>query len=430
MLNKELTLGKRLDAYFDTLAELLRNTAVTDRKGGALPLDQAVNWMRDTAHEAHDGGNKIMFIGNGGSAGIASHLAIDFSKNGGLRSLAFNDPSALTCLGNDLGYENVFAKQIDLHARPGDLLIAISSSGRSPNILAAVARRASADCHVVTLSGFTEDNDLRRTGDVNFFVKSREYGFVEVAHLSLCHAVLDLDMGWGAGPLALSENESTVWLNPFKRVMVTGGAGYVGSSLIPKLLAAGYEVTVLDLYIYGDDLRRTARQPGPARGQGRPAQSRRRRARARGLRCGHPPRLHLQRSVVRPRPDARPVDQLRLLPPAGEAPARTPACKRFIYASSSSVYGIKNDPEVTEELPLAAADRLFQVQGDVRGRARRGARARIRHRDPAARDGLRLRAAAAARPHRQHPDQPRDQQRPHHGVRRRAACARTSTSRT
>ena len=79
-----------------------------------------------------------MFVGNGGSAGIASHLAIDFSKNGGMRAMAFNDPSALTCLGNDLGYENVFAKQIEFHGRAGDLLIAISSSGRSPNILNAV----------------------------------------------------------------------------------------------------------------------------------------------------------------------------------------------------------------------------------------------------------------------------------------------------
>jgi D-sedoheptulose 7-phosphate isomerase len=115
-------------------------------------------------------GNKIIFVGNGGSAGIASHLAIDFSKNGGLRSLAFNDASALTCLGNDLGYENVFAKQLDFHARPGDLLIAISSSGRSPNILNAVKAARAHDCKVVTFSGFTEENDLRKTGDVNFYI--------------------------------------------------------------------------------------------------------------------------------------------------------------------------------------------------------------------------------------------------------------------
>ncbi|MBV9637338.1 MAG: SIS domain-containing protein [Methylobacteriaceae bacterium] len=189
---------ERVDAYFRTLAQAIRDVEITDGAGGPIAVEQGFERVRQSAHAAHDGGNKVIFIGNGGSAGIASHLAIDFSKNGGLRSLAFNDPSALTCLGNDLGYENVFAKQIDFHARPGDLLIAISSSGKSPNILAAVATARGRQCGVVTFSGFGDSNDLRRKGDVNFYVRAGEYGFVEVAHLSICHAILDLDMGWGA----------------------------------------------------------------------------------------------------------------------------------------------------------------------------------------------------------------------------------------
>lgn len=188
---------EELNRYFATLADLLRSAEVTDRTARKLPLDEGCEWVRRAAHQAHDAGNKIIFVGNGGSAGIASHLAIDFSKNGGLRSLAFNDPAALTCLGNDLGYENVFAKQLDFHARPGDLVVAISSSGRSPNILGAVKMARTRDCKVATFSGFTAENELRQAGDVNFYVRSREYGFVEVAHLALCHAVLDIDMGWG-----------------------------------------------------------------------------------------------------------------------------------------------------------------------------------------------------------------------------------------
>jgi D-sedoheptulose 7-phosphate isomerase len=183
--------------YFETLADALRKAEATDCAAKPLPLEEGCAWLRKAARETHDAGNKIMFVGNGGSAGIASHLAIDYSKNGGLRSTAFNDPVALTCLGNDLGFENVFAKQIEFHARPGDLLIAISSSGRSPNILAAVAAARARNCKVATYSGFTETNDLRRTGDVNFYVRAMEYGFVEVAHLALCHAVLDIGMGWG-----------------------------------------------------------------------------------------------------------------------------------------------------------------------------------------------------------------------------------------
>jgi D-sedoheptulose 7-phosphate isomerase len=188
---------EQLQRYIDTLADVLRKAEVTDRTAKPLPLEDGCAWLRQAARETHDAGNKIMFVGNGGSAGIASHLAIDYSKNGGLRSTAFNDPVALTCLGNDLGFENVFAKQIEFHARPGDLLIAISSSGRSPNILAAVAAARARNCKVATYSGFTETNDLRRTGDVNFYVRAMEYGFVEVAHLALCHAVLDIGMGWG-----------------------------------------------------------------------------------------------------------------------------------------------------------------------------------------------------------------------------------------
>lgn len=188
---------EQLNRYFGTLADVLRSAEVTDREAKKLPLEKGCEWVRRAAHQAHDAGNKIIFVGNGGSAGIASHLAIDFSKNGGLRALAFNDPSALTCLGNDLGYENVFAKQLEFHARSGDFLIAISSSGRSPNILSAVRVARSRDCKVATFSGFMEENELRRTGDVNFYVRAREYGFVEVAHLALLHAVLDIDMGWG-----------------------------------------------------------------------------------------------------------------------------------------------------------------------------------------------------------------------------------------
>ena len=190
-------MSERVERYFQTLLQLLRDAEVTDNAGQSMPLAQGFDRVRDAAHNAHDAGNKLIYIGNGGSAAIASHLAIDYCKNGGIRSLAFNDSSALTCLGNDLGYENVFAKQVDFHARPGDLLIAISSSGNSPNILAGVAAARARDCGIITFSGFSEDNGLRRTGDINFYVRSSEYGFVEVAHLSLSHAILDLDMGWG-----------------------------------------------------------------------------------------------------------------------------------------------------------------------------------------------------------------------------------------
>lgn len=186
----------RIEAYFATLGALAPMTQATDREGNPIPLDEALDRATSAATGAHATGGKLMFVGNGGSAGIASHMAIDYSKNGRLRALCFNDGAALTCLGNDLGYENVFARQIELHGRPGDLLVAISSSGRSPNILKAVAAARETGGTVLTLSGFGSDNPLRRVGDVNLYVPNGEYGFVEITHLSLLHSILDLYLGW------------------------------------------------------------------------------------------------------------------------------------------------------------------------------------------------------------------------------------------
>lgn len=185
-----------LKAYLDTAALATAETKAATAAGETLPLDAAIDRAIAWAQEAHDAGNKIMIVGNGGSAGIASHTAIDFSKNANLRALAFNDSSALTCLGNDFGYEHVFAKQIEFHGKPHDLLIAISSSGGSPNILNAVAAARARNIRAVTFSGFKADNPLRRSGDLNFYVPASEYGFVEMAHQALLHALLDLKIGW------------------------------------------------------------------------------------------------------------------------------------------------------------------------------------------------------------------------------------------
>ena len=187
--------GPEINRYFSLLARHLSDTKITDLGGHAIGLESAVNDVMAQARNAHAHGNKLIFVGNGGSAAIASHMATDYSKNGNIRSIAFNDAATLTCLGNDLGYDRVFAKQVELHARKDDLLIAISSSGQSPNILNAVTAAREAGCGVVTLSGFSADNPLRRLGDLNFYVASDRYGFVEIGHLALCHVILDFLCG-------------------------------------------------------------------------------------------------------------------------------------------------------------------------------------------------------------------------------------------
>lgn len=180
-----------INNHFNTLNQLLLNTSVTDISGQTKTLAAGFETYINAVKSIRKNKNKLIFIGNGGSAGIASHMATDYSKNGHMPSTTFSDASMITCLSNDYGYEFVFSKQIEYHAKPGDVLIAISSSGKSKNILNAVSAARDAGCQVMTFSGFTAKNPLSLVGDINFFVDSHEYGFVEVGHLALIHAMLD-----------------------------------------------------------------------------------------------------------------------------------------------------------------------------------------------------------------------------------------------
>ncbi len=183
-----------ISAYFTELGRALSAVRVSDGEGKPLTLQAGFDWLSETARRAHASGNKIVLIGNGGSAAIASHHAIEFLKNGGIRALALNDSAALTCLSNDLGYANVFSEQLKIHGLPGDVLIAISSSGQSVNILKGVEVARANRMQIATFSGFQPDNLLRARGDVNFYVNSNQYGFVEVAHHALIQAMLDINV--------------------------------------------------------------------------------------------------------------------------------------------------------------------------------------------------------------------------------------------
>src|SRR5258708_11065594 len=122
-------------SYLETLSRATRDAECTSAGGERMTLSAGSLLVSHLCHSAHDSGGKVMFIGNGGSMGIATHMAVDFSKNGGMRATAFGGGAVLTCLGNDLGYENVFSRPIEWHCRAGGGLIANTSAGQSPNIL-------------------------------------------------------------------------------------------------------------------------------------------------------------------------------------------------------------------------------------------------------------------------------------------------------
>ena len=177
--------------FFASLADLLYRVEVTDAGGARLGADAGVAAAVDFLRAQSAQGRKAIFIGNGGSAAIASHQAVDFWKNGGVRAIAFNDTSLLTCIGNDYGFAQVFEKPVEMFADPGDVLIAISSSGRSENVLRGSRAARERGCRVVTLSGFAPDNPLRGLGDINFYAPGQTYGVVEITHLAICHAIAD-----------------------------------------------------------------------------------------------------------------------------------------------------------------------------------------------------------------------------------------------
>ena len=158
--------------------------------GNVIVEDDGFERIVDLAKAARET-QTVFFIGNGGSAAIASHMACDWGKNGRFAALCFNDGSAMSCLANDLGYERVFSDPLERHCKEGDIVFAISSSGLSMSIVEAAWTAKTNGAIVVTLSGFTPDNRLRNEGDVNFYVPSRRYGVVEITHLAILHAILD-----------------------------------------------------------------------------------------------------------------------------------------------------------------------------------------------------------------------------------------------
>ena len=177
--------------YFKDLAVLFSQIQANDDKRKPLSRDEAVGKVVQQIKNIKKKSKKIILIGNGGSASIAGHIAIDFLKNAGIRAICFNEPSLLTCIANDFGYEYVFQKPLEILAEKGDMLIAISSSGKSRNIHNAVGSARKKGCLVITMSGFSPKNPLRSKGTINFYVPAESYGYVEIAHLVICHTIAD-----------------------------------------------------------------------------------------------------------------------------------------------------------------------------------------------------------------------------------------------
>ena len=149
-------------------------------------------------------GAKTIIAGNGGSAAIATHCSVDLAKNAGMRCVNFNEATLITCLANDFGYKRWLEKALELYASEGDLLILISSSGKSANMVQAADYANFHGFSLVTFTGFERGNPLSSRGKLNFWVDSCAYNIVEMTHQIWLLAVCDLIIGRAEYP-AVSE---------------------------------------------------------------------------------------------------------------------------------------------------------------------------------------------------------------------------------
>ena len=170
---------------------LLGRSEITGKDGASLGVEPGMAAIMQALAGVRRSLGSVYIIGNGGSAGVASHAVIDFVNVAKLRAFTLHESSLLTCMANDYGYENAFSRLLAQMAKPGDVLIAISSSGKSMNIRNAAARMAGIGGTVITLSGFAHDNPLRLSGDINIWLDSSDYGMVEVGHQFVLHNISD-----------------------------------------------------------------------------------------------------------------------------------------------------------------------------------------------------------------------------------------------
>jgi len=177
---------------FENLKSNLLSLTTRNHAGEEIESDSAfVQWKDDTL-QVRAARKSVFLIGNGASASMASHIAADLAKNAHIRTEVFSDLSLITAIANDLSYVEVFAEPLCRRMTEGDMLVAISSSGQSPNILRAVKEAMRLDGIVVTLSAMNPNNALRSQGLLNFYIPAKSYGMSETCHAAILHYWMDL----------------------------------------------------------------------------------------------------------------------------------------------------------------------------------------------------------------------------------------------
>ncbi|MBC87215.1 MAG: phosphoheptose isomerase [Bdellovibrionaceae bacterium] len=177
--------------YIDLVSKSLSSAIITDEAKNVLDANQGIKLWGDWTAALKESGNTMYFVGNGASSTMASHMSADATKNGNIKAKTFNDQALMTAISNDISYEQVYSLPVKKFAVQGDILVTISSSGNSPNIVSAIEAALDKGMKVITLSGMNPENQSRSRGTLNVYVPAPFYGVVESCHQVILHAWLD-----------------------------------------------------------------------------------------------------------------------------------------------------------------------------------------------------------------------------------------------
>lgn len=183
---------KQWNLFSESIKQILDSLSFRDDAGKDLLLAQGFQLWLDKTNGLKQSGNYLYLIGNGASASMSSHFAADINKNADIHTQVFTDLALITAMANDISYDQVFAQPLKKRAKAGDMLVTISSSGSSPNILAAINAAQEMGLYVVTVSAMREDNPSRSMGHLNIYTPATTYGHAETAHAAVLHFWTDL----------------------------------------------------------------------------------------------------------------------------------------------------------------------------------------------------------------------------------------------
>jgi D-sedoheptulose 7-phosphate isomerase len=178
--------NKFLEKYFSDLSKIIKPNTECLKK---------LNIVKDLIVSTSKKSGKILIFGNGGSAAIASHVSVDLTKNARIRAVNFNEADLITCFSNDYGYDRWIEKTIDFYADKKDIIILISSSGQSKNMINACKAAKKKRIRVISFTGHSKNNPLSKLSKISRWVNSKAYNYIENIHQIWLLGICDLIIG-------------------------------------------------------------------------------------------------------------------------------------------------------------------------------------------------------------------------------------------